>query len=118
MARATRYTYAGCLDGPDAKAPEVTEGEVQIARHRRVRIIPLVGVEQIQLVQHTLHDIEARLVMREPLTAAHEQALTTFIQRNLGHPFTLRFSVVETIRHAVNGKVEAFISLLPRPDRP
>ncbi len=75
-------------------------------------MVKVAPVEQIQLVQHTLHDIEARLVMREPLTAAYQQALTAFIQRNLGHPFNLRFSVVDTIRHAVNGKVEAFVSLL------
>lgn len=80
-------------------------------------LVKVAPVEQIQLVQHTLHDIEVRLQMREPLTQAYEQALTAFIQRNLGHPFNLRFSVVDTIRHAVNGKVEAFISLLPRPDK-
>jgi phenylacetate-CoA ligase len=78
-------------------------------------LVKVAPVEEIQLVQHTLQDVEVRLVMREPLTATHEQALTAFIQRNLGHPFKLRFSVVQTIRHAVNGKVEAFISLLPRP---
>jgi phenylacetate-CoA ligase len=69
-------------------------------------------VDQMQLVQHTLEDIEVRLVMREALTDAHRAALTVFVQRNLGHPFRLRFERVASIVHPINGKVEAFVSKL------
>ncbi len=91
------------------------DGDTRWPRMGWEDMVKVAPVEQIQLVQHTLHDIEVRLMMREPLTAAYEKALASFIQRNLGYPFNLRFSVVETIRHEVNGKVEAFVSLLPRP---
>lgn len=71
-------------------------------------------VDQMQIVQHTLHDLEVRLIMQVPLTAAHQEALTAFVQRNLGHPFRVRFERVDSIVHPVNGKVEAFVSRLPR----
>lgn len=77
-------------------------------------LVKVAPIDQIQLVQHTLHDVEVRLVAPAgPLTDAQIAMLTTFIHGNLGHPFNLRFEYVEEIRHAVNGKVEAFISKLP-----
>ena len=38
------------LPRPQAKPPQVGEGEVEIARYRRVLIVAIVGVEEIQLV--------------------------------------------------------------------
>ncbi|MES2957448.1 MAG: phenylacetate--CoA ligase family protein [Pseudomonadota bacterium] len=71
-------------------------------------------VDLMQMVQHGLNDIEVRLVLAQPLTSEQQAALTRFIQHNLGHAFTLRFSTVDTIRSTVNGKVEQFISMLGR----
>lgn len=73
----------------------------------------VVPVDLMQMVQHSLEDIEVRLVKATPLTAEEQQALTDFIQRNLGHPFRLRFEYVADIRNASNGKIEQFISKLP-----
>jgi phenylacetate-CoA ligase len=79
--------------------------------YEELRTIAPVG--EIQMIQHSLEDIEVRLVVHAPLTPLHYQALTAYVQRNLGHPFRIRFELVDSIRHAVNGKVEAFISKLP-----
>jgi phenylacetate-CoA ligase len=79
-------------------------------------LVKVAPIDQIQLVQHTLHDVEVRLVMpKGRLTDEQTVELTRFIQRNLGHPFNLRFEYVDEIRHAVNGKVEAFISKIASP---
>jgi phenylacetate-CoA ligase len=90
------------------------------------RVWPRMGYEQLrhiapvelmQMVQHSLEDIEVRLVVPRPLTAEQQQALAVFIQRNLGHPFKLHFEYVSSIRSASNGKVEQFVSMLASQPR-
>lgn len=96
-----RYRNLVSLPNGDTRWPRVGWEDM-------VKIAP---IEEIQMVQHTLHDVEVRLVtLAGPLTVEQIAELTTFIQLNLGHPFNLRFEYVDEIRHAVNGKVEAFIS--------
>lgn len=67
-------------------------------------------IELMQMVQHSLENIEVRLVMPRPLTEEEGQRLTSFIHRNLGYAFTLDFNYVESIRNSSNGKLEQFIS--------
>lgn len=104
-----RYRNLVTLPTGDTRWPRIGWEEM-------VTIVP--QVDGIQLVQHTLEDIEARLVLREAMTPEQQAALIAFVQRNLGHPFRVRIERVESIRHEVNGKVESFISRLPKPRPP
>lgn len=83
---------------------------------------PLVGayrfrevadIKQYQAIQHSLNEVEIRLVVDAPLTSAHESQLTTLIHSALGHAFTLRFSYFkEELPKTKGGKFEEFISLV------
>jgi phenylacetate-CoA ligase len=88
-------------------------GELRWPKMGYEELRSVVPVDLMQMVQHSLEDIEVRLVKAAPLTAEEQQALTAFIQRNLGYPFRLRFEYVADIRNASNGKIEQFISKLP-----
>ena len=69
-------------------------------------------IELMQMIQHSVDEIEVRLVMPRPLTEAEKTHLSAFIHKNLEHPFQLRFEYVDTIRNSANGKLEQFISKL------
>lgn len=83
---------------------------------------PLVGLHhfrevaeilQYQLVQHTLEDIEMRLVTRAPLSAEAELKLTAIVRQALAHPFAIRFSYSQQeLPHSAGGKFEEFVSAL------
>jgi phenylacetate-CoA ligase len=82
---------------------------------------PLVGayrfrevadIKQYQAIQHSLSDVEVRLVVDATLTSAQESQLTTLIHSALGHAFPLRFSYFkEELPKTKGGKFEEFISL-------
>lgn len=82
---------------------------------------PLVGayrfrevadIRQYQAIQHTLKDIEIRLVV-SPLTREQEAAITALVHQALGHPFPLRFSYFEReLPKTQGGKFEEFVSLV------
>lgn len=76
------------------------------------RLRKIAPIESMQMVQMRLEDIQVRLVMARPLEASEQEALTTFIQGNLGYPFQLSFEYVDSIRNPANGKIEHFISRL------
>lgn len=82
---------------------------------------PLVGayhyreiadIRQYQAIQHTLEDIEIRLVV-SPLTREQEAAIGALAHQALGYPFRLRFSYFEQeLPGTRGGKFEEFISLV------
>jgi phenylacetate-coenzyme A ligase PaaK-like adenylate-forming protein len=67
-------------------------------------------IRQVQLIQHSLENIEVRLVVSPILTAQQELMLTPLIQDALGHPFSIRFSYLDEIPRSKGGKFEEFIS--------
>jgi phenylacetate-CoA ligase len=83
---------------------------------------PLVGayrfrevadIKQYQAIQHSLNEVEIRLVVDTPLTSAHEAKLITLIHNALGHAFPLRFTYFkEELPKTKGGKFEEFISLV------
>ena len=83
---------------------------------------PLVGayrfrevadIRQYQAIQHSLEEVEIRLVVERPLNAAQESQLTVLVHHALGHPFTLRFSYFDQeLPKTQGGKFEEFISLV------
>jgi phenylacetate-CoA ligase len=83
---------------------------------------PLVGayrfrevadIKQYQAIQHSLNEVEIRLVVDAPLTSAHESQLTNLIHNALGHTFPLRFTYFrEELPKTKGGKFEEFVSLI------
>ena len=72
-------------------------------------------IVQVQFVQHTLEDIEVRIVTRESLDHQQEQALTELLHQALEYPFNLTFRYHDEIQRSKNGKYEEFISKLDQP---
>ncbi|MBI5463092.1 MAG: phenylacetate--CoA ligase family protein [Gammaproteobacteria bacterium] len=69
-------------------------------------------IRQLQLVQHTVEDIEARLVVDTALNVEQEARLTVHLQTALGHPFRIRFTYLDSIPRSANGKYEDVLSLV------
>jgi len=67
-------------------------------------------IEQIQLVQKSLHQIEARLVISRLLTPDEQQRMIPILQESLGYAFQISFSYHDEIRRSASGKFEDFIS--------
>lgn len=70
-------------------------------------VLPIV---QSQLVQHSLEEIEARLVTSRPLSANEETQLTSILHTSLGYPFRIAFSYHSEIPRSAGGKFEDFMS--------
>jgi phenylacetate-CoA ligase len=86
------------------------------------KIWPLLGlrkirdrlpIKQFQAVQKTLHDVEVRLHVERPLTAAETAELAQTISASLGKEFKLSFAYFDhELPKGSNGKFEEFISLV------
>lgn len=74
-------------------------------------IAPIV---QYQMVQHSLTEIELRLVTERPLSDAEEEGLRRhLVEHKLKQPFDIRFSYFEgEIPKGARGKFEEFVSLM------
>lgn len=72
-------------------------------------------IRQFQFIQHSLAEVEMKLVCDRPLTGEDERRLTEIIQAGLGHPFAIRFTPMALIPQGPNGKFEEFISLVAQP---
>ena len=83
---------------------------VGYARYREIA-----PVRQYQFVQHSLREVEVRLVTERVLAGDEERRLAEVMQEALGHPFTLRFRYYhEHIPRGPGGKFEEFVSLLEK----
>lgn len=69
-----------------------------------------VEVHQFQCIQHSLEEIELKLVMERPLTEPEQTRVAGLMQRHLGHPFRIVFSFPADIPRGPTGKFEEFIS--------
>jgi len=67
-------------------------------------------VRRFQMIQHSLEEVEVRLVADRALNAAEESQLALMITDVLGHPFRIRFSRFEKeFPRSANGKFEEFV---------
>lgn len=73
------------------------------------RIAPLV---QYQLIQKTLHHIEAHLVVREKVTAEQENQMREALAEAFGESFEFTFHYPDSIERSPTGKFEDFKSEL------
>ncbi len=70
-------------------------------------------IRQYQAIQHSLNEVEIRLVVSTALSAAQEGKLSAMIHDALGHAFTLRFNYFDQeLPKTRGGKFEEFISLV------
>lgn len=71
-------------------------------------------VRQYQLIQRSHQEIEARLVVDQPLTAANEARLRTVLQGAIGYPFHISLIYFsDDLPRGPRGKFEEFVSRLP-----
>jgi phenylacetate-CoA ligase len=71
-------------------------------------------VRQYQMIQRSLEDVEARLVVDKPLTAEVETRLRTVLQGAIGYPFHISFIYFSgELPRGPRGKFEEFVSRLP-----
>lgn len=73
------------------------------------RIAPIV---QYQLIQKTLHHIEARFVVREKVTTGQEEKMRAVLTESVGN-FEFTFLYLNSIERSPAGKFEDFKSELP-----
>jgi phenylacetate-CoA ligase len=69
-------------------------------------------IRQYQIIQHSLEEIEVKLVADRPLTAAEEEEFRSALTRCLQHPFRFRLERVDVIPRSAGGKYEDFMSLI------
>jgi phenylacetate-CoA ligase len=80
------------------------------------RVWPLIGtyrdaipaIRQRQVVQHSLQELELRLVVERPLTASEENSAKAELLARIGHPFEVRISYVDGFPRSGGGKFEEF----------
>jgi phenylacetate-CoA ligase len=67
-------------------------------------------IRQLQLVQHEIDHIEARIVGPRPLTAQEEFQLTAMLRQQFTYPFHLSFTYLDSIDRSQGLKFEDFVS--------
>jgi phenylacetate-CoA ligase len=72
-------------------------------------------VRQCQMIQHSLEQMELRLVCERPLTATEERDLRAKVLTTLGHDFTLELRFFEgRLPTGANGKFDEFVCAMDK----
>lgn len=69
-------------------------------------------IRQIQLVQHSPRQIEAKFLIDQALTPEQQQRFIHALQQSLGYPFEIELRHVQQIERRASCKYEDFISLI------
>ena len=69
-------------------------------------------IRQIQVIQRTLREVDVKLVVARPLTAAEEERVRGSVGETLQYDPEVRFLYVDEIPLAPSGKFEEFRSEL------
>lgn len=86
------------------------------------RVWPLFGsrewghidaLRQLQLIQHDVDRIEAKVAGPRPLTRAEESEVAGLLRKRFDYPFELVFTYVDVIDRTPSRKFEDFVSLVP-----
>jgi phenylacetate-CoA ligase len=67
------------------------------------------AVLQFQFVQHSVEEIEVKLVVSKPLTHDQEERMKQLLLRSLGHPFRVTLTYHDEIPRSPSGKFEEFV---------
>lgn len=90
--------------------PNGTSGFPYLGEREEYRQI--VTVQKFQFIQHTIHEVEIKLVVESRLNDEAEIKFKELIQKNLGYPFKVTLSYHDHIPLGPTGKYEEFISLV------
>jgi phenylacetate-CoA ligase len=71
-----------------------------------------VKLYRFQCIQHSIEELELRLVLERPLTETEQAIVVKEMQYKLGYDFRVRFSFLDEIPSGSSGKFEEFISLV------
>ena len=74
------------------------------------------AIRQLQLVQHRVDEVEARIVGSRPLTTDEEAELTSRLRRRFDYPLKLSFTYLDDVARTDGHKFEDFVSLVTDPD--
>lgn len=83
-----------------------------LGEHGQISQLTGIKLSGFQCIQHSLDDVELKLVMEKSLNEDQQVAVAALTQRNLGHPFPIRISQVDEIPRGPTGKFEDFVSKL------
>lgn len=83
-----------------------------LGEHGQIQALTGVEVRQIQFVQHTIEEVEVRLVASRPFSADEEEKVAQRVRCNLGHPFRVRISIWDSLPKGPTGKFDEFVSLV------
>lgn len=81
-----------------------------LGEHGDIKNATGVNTHQFQCIQHSLEEVELKLVMDRPLTVSEQATVASLMQSHLGHPFRITFSFPAEIPRGPTGKFEEFIS--------
>jgi len=84
--------------------PSIVAGALKVAE--------VAPVAQIQVIQHTVDNLEAKLVAVRKLTEDEEKNVINALRESLGHPFRIRLTYQDEIPRTPGGKFFPFISLV------
>ncbi|MBL4574027.1 MAG: hypothetical protein JKY86_13285 [Gammaproteobacteria bacterium] len=77
------------------------------------KFMQVAPLRQFQIVQHTLDEIELKIVVDEKLTQEQEIQIEEILRASLGHPFRVKLSYHAQLPRSASGKFEDFVSMLP-----
>ena len=78
----------------------------EYADYRRITT----AIRQFQFIQHSLEEVEMKLIVAEALTPEQETKIKELIVRCLGYPFRISISYHDDIPKSATGKFEEFVS--------
>ena len=83
-----------------------------------VKLQNIAPIQQFQVVQHSLEDIEVKLVLSRPIREQEIDDLTKMFHQTLRHPFNVTIVQLDDIPRSAGGKYEEFVSLLTHVSKP
>jgi len=85
-----------------------------LGEHGQIRRLTGVRVQAFQFVQHSVEEVEVKLVTDRVFTPGEADQVIRKVQENLGHPFRIRLTHCAAIPAGARGKFEEFVSLVER----
>lgn len=79
------------------------------------KIMDIAKLQQFQIVQHSLENLELKLVVLDEVDGTDEEEIKQVLQNHLGHPFQINISYHAELPRSASGKFEDFVSLINSP---
>ena len=83
-----------------------------LGEHGQTQRLTGVHVHAFQFVQHSVEEVEVKLVTDRVFTPDETDKVIRMVQENLGHPFRIRITHCDAIPAGARGKFEEFVSLV------